>query len=141
MGLMLLYKGSKLFYALIVQGASPTLFTSWLIHIAGDMIFVALIFTAFILGFLKGHFVLRKSANRMIKKLSSLPNPTSPFHFYSPAFLGIIALMMLLGMSFSFFGLSPDIRGTIDIAIGVALIRGGMTFITKLLPSSEPAEN
>lgn len=78
------------------------------------------------IGLMKGKYVLGKSAKRIATRIQTFPNPTSITNLYSVGNYILIASMVGLGMSIKFFGLSHDIRGAIDIAIGAALINGAV---------------
>lgn len=92
----------------------------------------ALIFISLFVGFLKGRFVLRRSADRVIARIRSLPNPLPLSSLYSPQYLALIGLMVLLGMSIRFLGVSDEVRGVVDVTIGSALINGSMHYFREL---------
>lgn len=88
-------------------------------------------------GYCKSKFVLSKSVMRSVDRIKSFPNPMPLQQIYSRGYYLLLAAMVLLGMSIRFFGLSDDIRGAIDIAIGSALINGAMLYFRVVLrPSS-----
>lgn len=89
---------------------------------------VAIIALGLFLGYAKGRYVLGKSAKRVVSRILSFPNPCSIFKIYSWPYYLLILSMVLLGVSFRYFGLPQDIRGFIDVAIGSALINGGMIY-------------
>lgn len=81
-----------------------------------------------VVGFLKGRFVLIKTVRRVVSRIASL---SSPIHFknvYAPSYWMLIAFMMMLGMTFRFLPLAPDVKGTLDVAIGSALVKGALLF-------------
>jgi len=89
---------------------------------------VAMIAFALFIGYFKGRYALGKSAQRVVKRIRSFPNPCSIFKMYSWPYYLLILSMILLGSSFRYFGLSEDIRGFVDVIIGSALINGGMIY-------------
>lgn len=86
-----------------------------------------LVFALFI-GFLKGRYVLGKSAQRGVDRIKTFPNPTSITNIYSAKYYILLGAMIALGISIKYFGLYPDIRGVIDAIIGSALINGAMIY-------------
>jgi hypothetical protein len=81
-----------------------------------------------IIGFLKGRFVLGKSARQGIKRIQQFSNPTCLSNIYSLKYYILILGMMGLGMGIKLFGLADDIRGFVDVAIGAALINGALVY-------------
>lgn len=79
-------------------------------------------------GYMKGRHVLGKSANKGIDRIKTLPNPAPISQIYSAKYYLLLGGMMALGMSIKFFGIPNDIRGTIDVAIGAALIQGSLVY-------------
>lgn len=89
---------------------------------------IALIMIALLIGYLKGKHVLGKSAQKGVAHITTFPNPTSLSNMYSARYYILLGAMVGLGMSIKFFGLPNDVRGTIDVAIGAALINGAMCY-------------
>lgn len=81
------------------------------------------------IGFIKGRFVLAKSAGKVARRILSLPNPVPLTQAYGKGYLMLISGMVLMGMSLKWLQLPIDIRGTIDVAIGSALMNGAIAFI------------
>ncbi len=126
-GLILLPLGVTLIMQAIQQ---PGPILSWLVAHMGaieDSAAVIIALSLFV-GFMKGRFVLAKSAQRVVNRIYSLPAPASIFQIYSLPFYGLIASMILLGMLVRFIGAAPEIRGIVDIAIGAALVNGSMHY-------------
>lgn len=104
---------------------------------------IALIMLALFIGYLKGKHVLGKSAQKGVEHISTFPNPTSLSNMYNAKYYILLGAMIALGMSIKFLGLPNDVRGTIDVAIGAALINGAMCYfrmgrqLQKPQPSSE----
>lgn len=126
-GAFLLYKGLDL----ITQAAFQT---SSLCYRMKDTfgtpqqaatVFIAI---GLLIGFFKGRFVLVKTVRRVVGRISTLPLPIRLKDAYSPAYYILIGSMMALGMVFRFLPIPLDIRGTIDVAIGSALINGALLY-------------
>lgn len=92
----------------------------------GEQVVIALITLGLFVGFLKGRFVLGKSAQRISKRITQFPEPVHIKDIYSMPYYFLIAGMMCLGISIKYFGIPSDIRGAIDVAIGAALINGAL---------------
>lgn len=87
-----------------------------------------LILVALFVGYMKGRYVLGKSAQRGVERILSFPNPASLAKIYSPRYYLLLLGMIALGVSIKYFGLSNDVRGLIDTTIGAALINGAMIY-------------
>lgn len=91
---------------------------------AGSVILVL----GLVIGFLKSRFVFSKSVKRVVDRIRSLPSPIRFTQVYAPSYWIIIGSMMMLGMVFRYLPIPIDLRGFIDVAIGSALINGGMQY-------------
>jgi len=89
---------------------------------------LTLIVIGLILGFLKGRFILMKTVRRVVERILKLSSPVNFSQVYSKGYLMLIGAMILLGLSMKWLGLPQDIRGTIDVAIGSALMNGGVAY-------------
>ena len=125
LGLNLLVAGAHL------QGFNPLL--SSLAPYLGGMESVALLLVvvALYIGYMKGRFVLSKAAQKGIVRIRSMPEPANLSQIYSPQYYLLIGAMVLLGMSIKWFGFPNDIRGTVDVAIGAALINGAVFYFRQ----------
>jgi hypothetical protein len=83
------------------------------------------------IGYAKGRFVLSKSATRTINRLRTLPSPTPIYQLYSPPYYLLLALMVCLGISIKYLGITGEIRAIIDVAIGTALLSGSIEFFRQ----------
>jgi len=97
-----------------------------------DYAVIVIIAAGLFIGYYKGKFVLRKAAQREASRIFALPNPAPLLHLYSRRFYILVVLMMGLGMCLRFFGVPNDIRGFVDVAVGAALIQGGVTYFRCL---------
>ncbi|KAG6559690.1 hypothetical protein RHABOEDO_000778 [Candidatus Rhabdochlamydia oedothoracis] len=75
-----------------------------------------------VLGFIKGYFILSKTAQKAVKRISLIPEPISILQVYPPIYLGLVIGMMLLGMGLRWLEITSSIRGVIDVAVGFALM-------------------
>ncbi|HSX26049.1 MAG TPA: hypothetical protein VLE89_03475 [Chlamydiales bacterium] len=80
------------------------------------------------IGFFKGRYVLSKTVQRVVTRIVSLPLPIRFSDVYSASYWILIGSMIALGLSFKFLPLPIDIRGTVDLAIGSALINGSLLY-------------
>ena len=88
-----------------------------------------IVFLALCLGLLKARKVIVPSVQRNLIRLQSLSESAPLTALYDRKGWIILGAMMFLGMSLNFFSLPNDIRGFIDLAIGIALIQGGVTVL------------
>ncbi len=95
---------------------------------------------ALFIGYLKGRYVLSRSAKRQIKRILSFPPPVHIKYIYGLGYYLLIALMIGIGISFRFFPFAQDIRGTVDIAIGSALLSGALTYFRFALSKESRME-
>lgn len=87
---------------------------------------VFLIALGLLVGFLKGRYVLSKSARRVIQRIIHLSPPIHWKNVYAPSYWLLIGAMMGLGMILKWVPL--EVRGTIDVAIGFALLNGSLLY-------------
>lgn len=83
---------------------------------------------AFFIGYMKGRFVLGKSAHRGVERILSFSNPTNLGNIYSLKYYILLGGMIALGVSIKYLGIPNDIRGLVDVAIGVALLTGASIY-------------
>lgn len=108
----------------LIQSVSP-LIGGW------EQTVLVLLCMGLLIGFLKGRFVLGKSAREGIKRIQQFSNPTCLSNIYSLKYYVLILGMMGLGMGIKYFGLADDIRGFVDVAIGAALINGALVYFRR----------
>lgn len=99
---------------------------------------ILIVFGLFI-GYLKGRYVLGKSAVKGVQRIQTFPNPTELSNIYSKKYYILLGTMVGLGMSIKYLGLSSDIRGVVDVIIGSALINGAMLYFR--LAFSQPRKS
>jgi len=89
---------------------------------------IVLVIIALFIGYMKGRYVLGKSAKRGVERIRSFENPAPLQHIYSAKYYLLLGGMVALGISIKYMGLSNDVRGLIDAIIGSALINGAMIY-------------
>lgn len=93
-----------------------------------EMAIIVLVVIALFVGYMKGRYVLGKSARRGVERIRSFSNPAPLKSIYSAKYYILLAAMVGLGISIKYMGLSNDVRGWIDATIGSALINGAMIY-------------
>lgn len=106
---------------------------SWFIGVK-ELAIVALMVFALFLGSLKAKTVFGKVVVKNVKRIRSFPNPTEFTNIYGFKYFVLIAFMMFLGVVLRYFEVPLDIRGVIDVAVGSALVRGGIFYFRNLTP-------
>lgn len=89
---------------------------------------IVLVIIALFVGYMKGRYVLGKSAKRGVDRIRSFSNPAPLQNIYSANYYILLGGMVALGISIKYMGLSNDVRGLIDAIIGSALINGAMIY-------------
>lgn len=77
-------------------------------------------------GYMKGCYVLGKSAIKGVNRILTFTNPMHIKNIYSPKYYILLGSMMFLGMLAKL--LPTDIRGAVDVTIGAALINGAVIY-------------
>jgi len=95
-----------------------------------------LVTSALILGVFKGRVALRKAANRVVGRIRSLPSPIPFSAIYSKGYLFLVGGMALLGISFKYLPFPLDVKGFVDLTVGVALINGAMLYFRESFRAS-----
>ncbi|HEY5259365.1 MAG TPA: hypothetical protein VIJ46_01875 [Rhabdochlamydiaceae bacterium] len=97
-------------------------------YVDGDQTALLLISLGLAIGFVKGRFVLRKTVKRVVDRINSLPLPIQVSQVYSKGYYFLIGGMILLGMSMRWLPIPVAVRGTVDVAIGFALMNGAILY-------------
>lgn len=118
-GLFLIYRGTGLFQLAVQEQ-----------HSTQTAIIYSLL-AGIVIGSVKGHFVLSKTARRNKSRIQGLDVPVKIHHTFSKPFYGLIAGMMLLG--YLMRTLNTYIGGYVVVAaiycgIGLALIVGSRVY-------------
>ncbi len=100
---------------------------------SGDNAISLLLAVGLFIGYMKGRYVLGRAAHRIAVRIVALPNPVSLSRVFNKGYYILIASMIGLGMLIKVLGVPPDVRGTIDLAIGSALINGAFIYFRYAL--------
>ena len=93
---------------------------------------VAFIGLGLLVGYLKGRFVLRKGARRVMNRLRTQEEPIDLRTMYHPGYWVLLLGMGCLGMLLKFVpGIPLEIRGVISVAVGAALLQGSTTYFRE----------
>ena len=133
-GVMLLVKGLRYLIPLADQLEAPAPLLQWLVSMAGSRQQAALLIVsvALLIGFIKGRTVLAKSVNRMADRIQLQEGRLTLAQVYDKRYYLVLLLMVGLGFTLRALHLPHDIHGGIDVAIGAALINGGMLYFRRL---------
>lgn len=93
---------------------------------------ILLIAISLLVGSFKAKKVFTKVVNKGVSRITSFPNPTHLTNIYGFKYLLLIGFMVSLGMCLRYFGVPKDIRGVIDVAVGSALINGGLGYFKAM---------
>jgi hypothetical protein len=86
---------------------------------------------ALLIGLIKGKWVLKKSADRVIKHIVSFDEPLLIRSFLPKSFYFVMLGMMALGMSVRYLPIPLIVKGVMDAAVGTGLLFGAMHYIKK----------
>lgn len=129
-GVGLLTFGLRLIAQRIEGGGLPNQLIAKLSLLSGGKEQAGLVLICFglIVGFIKGRYILVKTVQRVSERIIKLESPIKISQVYSRGYLILIGGMIALGMGIKILQIPQEIRGTIDIAIGSALINGAMLY-------------
>lgn len=96
---------------------------------SADVAALILILLALIVGYVKGKFIFAKTVQKSVDRIIQLPNPVSIGQIYTIKYYILLASMMFLGIIVRFT--PSDVRGTIDMIIGCALIMGAFLYFKE----------
>lgn len=135
-GLFLLYKGIFLLVqALTFDFAKNQMLIrqmKGIVH-SPEHAAIVLLSIALLVGMIKGRFVLGKTARRTVSRILQTPEPIALKELFSPKYLLLVAFMISLGILMNRSKMSLDIRAIIDVAVGSALIQGGVQYFRSAL--------
>ena len=89
------------------------------------ILYFTMIALAVLIGQIKGKKILSKLAQKQVNLLMQKNGQLSLKDLFTKRYLIILLCMMLLGKMLSFLQVPLDIRGSIDLAVGIALWIGG----------------
>ena len=133
-GGMLLVKGLRYLVPLVSSSDAPAPLLQRLVPMAGSRQQAALLIisAALLIGFIKGRTVLAKAVSRIVDRIQLQEGLLSLNQVYDKRYYLILLIMVGLGFTMRALNLSHDIHGGIDVAIGAALINGGMLYFRRL---------
>ena len=85
------------------------------------------------IGYFKSKMIFAKTVRKSVERILSFAPPIHLSKMYSVRYCLLLAAMVLLGISFKYFGFPHDVRGLVDVAIGSALINGAMIYMRSAL--------
>lgn len=124
MGAFLLYKG--VYFISEAVHSVDSYFSRWSFLGSPKQVGTFWLGLGLLIGYLKGRFVLAKSALRVVSHILSLALPIRVHQVYRLSYWLLIGSMMLLGMALRFVPL--EVRGLIDVGVGSALVQGAMHY-------------
>ena len=87
-----------------------------------------LVATGLFLGYIKARFVMCKAVEKLSCRILAMKTPIPFKNIYPPKYFILLAFMISLGIIMNVWNLRIDIRGTVDLAVGSALMHGAITF-------------
>lgn len=78
------------------------------------------------MGYLKGRYILRKTAKREVSRIVALPSPIRFNQLYTKKYYILLGVMIFLGLLMKLAAL--DVRGAVDVTVGSALISGAILY-------------
>lgn len=87
---------------------------------------LALVALCLAIGYMKGRYVLIRSVQKGVEHIISLPAPASISRMYTKKYYVLLSSMIFLGFLAKFLPL--DVRGSIDVIIGSALLYGALLY-------------
>lgn len=129
-GFMLLSKGVNLIVSSI-SGIEETYFSlmqTFSPYFGAIKSALLLVTLGLIIGYVKGRYVLVKTVKRVVTRILGMTDPIRLTKAYSMGYFLLLLSMIGLGLSFRFMPISSDVRGTIDLAIGAALMNGSLLY-------------
>lgn len=86
-------------------------------------------------GYGKCRAIFSKTVQKGVAHIRALPKKAPITAVYTPKYLLLLAIMVLLGLSMKWLSVPLDIRGFVDVAVASALINGSMLYFRQ---ASEP---
>lgn len=127
-GLFLMFKGVPLLVRASVREDLPLIKFLKPLTGSSEQAAMILVVLSLVIGLIKGRTVMTKAAKRTLKRLVTLSDPLPVSQLFSLRYVLTLGIMMSLGMAIRFAHLPMDIHGLIDLAIGSALMNGGLVY-------------
>lgn len=112
----LLWSGAGL--KLLLRGSGAV---DWLLH---PFLFCC----ALLVGLVKGRLLLDRLARKNVKRLNAYSQPVFLGRVFPVKTWVVIAAMILLGRLLRYSSLTPEIKGTVSLAVAVALLWTGRLY-------------
>jgi hypothetical protein len=131
------WRALAIFSGAVWMGAGISLFNLglrflWKVDLVNDLYFFPFwVMLCLYIGFLKGRFVLVKSANRIVDRLVRMPQPIPFWKIYNLTTWGILLTMIGFSKGMQLFEVSFFFRGSIDLIVGMALIKGSFYYFKR----------
>lgn len=99
--------------------------------ISAESASLVLIALGLAIGYGKSRMIFSKAVKRGVAHIRTLPEKASITSVYTPRYLLLLGVMVLLGLSMKWFSVPLDIRGLVDVAVASALINGSMMYFRQ----------
>ncbi len=134
-GALLLIKGLTYIVGAATTLYEPSALLDFIINWTGTLEQAALLVISLglLVGFVKGHFVLKKTVRRVVDRILAQTTPVHWKDVYSKKYFILLLSMMMLGMLFKWLPIGLVIKGFIDVTIGSALINGAFLYFRETL--------
>lgn len=121
---------------LILSGQEPERHAGFLLHSLSSLLVyeqaaLFLVVVGLGIGYMKGKTVFAKTVQKSVTRILSFSPPISFGKVYSVRYVLLLAMMVLIGLSIKFLGVTSDLRGLVDVAIGSALINGSILYFRQ----------
>jgi hypothetical protein len=102
---------------------------------SNPLILILAVVLALAVGYGKGKFVLSKTSQRNIERIEQFTAPKRPIQVYSLRSWLIIAIMVGISIALTVMHVPQIWRGSINLAIGFALIISSLAYLKALFPA------
>lgn len=92
---------------------------------------LTLIAVGLAIGYGKSRVIFSKTVKKTVVHIRTLPAKASLTAVYTPKYLLLLGLMVLIGLSMKWLSVPLDIRGLVDVAVASALINGAMMYFRQ----------
>lgn len=99
-----------------------------LFSLKDDLLFISL---AFLIGFLKGKFVLSKSAKRLIDRIQDLKSPIRIRNVYPTYYFFLVLFIGLMGVFLKKAPINSGLKGVVNLCVSIALLRGSCVYFSE----------
>lgn len=128
--------GGLLFYLGWARLLGPQVVSIWWIKLQGhfgrEHTTLLYLLLGIVLGQLKGRLALCRVANRFVAKIRSWPESASLLEFFKIRECLLTLVMAVMGSLLRLLSLPDDVRGVILLAVGGALLQGGVHIYRRM---------